>query len=79
MDHYIKGREAFHYLAQEVSSLVAYEFNWAPEPTPDVLVEEFGCRGGDIVLEWFGLYPLCIVVGGDEDVFVARARCGWGE
>ena len=58
---------------EEVASLVADELNWAPEPTLDVLIKEFGCRGRSIVLEQFGLYPLSTIVGGDEDVLVARA------
>ena len=56
---------------EEMVTLVTDELDWAPEPAAYVLVKEFDCQGRGIVSERFGLYPLCTVVGGDEDVLVA--------
>ena len=47
-------RKTFDGCVKEVTCLVAYEFNWAPEPTPDVLVEEFGSRGRGLASTHFG-------------------------
>ena len=57
------------------SSLVTDKLYWAPEHATDVLVKEFCCQGRGIILLWLGLYPLCTVVGGNEDVFVACVAC----
>ena len=35
-------REAVHYLIEKMASLIAYGFDGASKPTPDVLAEEFG-------------------------------------
>ena len=72
-------RETVNDRVEEVASLVVDEIDCTPEPASDVLVKEFGCRGCGIVSKRFGLYPLCTVVDGDEDVLVACARRGWDE
>ena len=64
---------------EEMASLVADKLDWPLELALDVLVKEFGCRGCRIILERLVLYPLCTVVGGDEDILVACACYGWGK
>ena len=77
MNHDVVTREVIYQSVDKVAPLVTYQFEQAPVPKPNILVEEY-CLG-HVFSECLRFHPLGAVIGRDNDLAILRSCCSWFE